>query len=196
MKIATLTAPTCSGKTTVERVLVDQFGFGRIISHTTRKPRTGEVDGVDYHFVDHNFFATDGGFIETATFDGNMYGAHASEIQRLSDSGVQTAIIVAEPNGVHQIQQWCSKRGVPYTSIFLFVPDRTRYERFLRRFLESTNPDETAVAAARMVTMRAEESWLHVWKAVLDFKFVASASNDPVVVAGKIRDAINGGFID
>lgn len=53
----------------------DCFGFST--SHTTRKPRNGELDGKDYHFVDREEMElriNDGEFIETAEFSGNLYG--------------------------------------------------------------------------------------------------------------------------
>ena len=45
-----LVGESASGKSSIERNLVEKHGYNRVISYTTRKPRTGEHDGVDYHF--------------------------------------------------------------------------------------------------------------------------------------------------
>lgn len=45
-----------SGKTTISRMLTEHDDFKEIVSYTTRKARDGEVDGVDYHFLDSNKF--------------------------------------------------------------------------------------------------------------------------------------------
>ncbi len=54
------------------------------VSHTTRAPREGEVDGVNYHFIDSDRFQTmieAGDFFESASVFGNMYGTSRQHIQ-------------------------------------------------------------------------------------------------------------------
>lgn len=71
--------PSGSGKSTLlNRLLAEhpnKFGFS--VSHTTRNPRPGEVNGVHYHFTDVDSIEkaiNRGDFIENATYSGNMYG--------------------------------------------------------------------------------------------------------------------------
>lgn len=71
--------PSGSGKSTLLKRLFKEFPhtFGFSVSHTTRKPRDGEENGVHYHFVtveDMQAGIENGEFIETAVFSGNMYG--------------------------------------------------------------------------------------------------------------------------
>lgn len=71
--------PSGSGKSTLLKRLFKEFPhtFGFSVSHTTRKPRPGEENGVHYHFVtveDMQASIKNGEFIETAVFSGNMYG--------------------------------------------------------------------------------------------------------------------------
>ena len=73
-----VSAPSGAGKTTVlKRVMALVPGLGFSVSHTTRTPRAGEVDGVDYHFISPASFADmveRGLFLEHAEVHGNFYG--------------------------------------------------------------------------------------------------------------------------
>ena len=71
--------PSGSGKSTLLKRLFKEFPntFGFSVSHTTRKPRPGEEDGVHYNFVNVEDMKNEiekGEFIETAVFSGNIYG--------------------------------------------------------------------------------------------------------------------------
>lgn len=86
-----LSAPSGVGKTTIARRLMAQRSdTGYSVSCTTRAPRPGEADGVDYHFVsDGEFVARQakGDFAESAMVHGRRYGTLRSEVQRVLDSG-------------------------------------------------------------------------------------------------------------
>lgn len=74
-----LCGPSGSGKSTLLKRLLKEFPdrYGFSVSHTTRAPRPGEVDGVHYHFSNKEYMLTaiaNEDFIETATFSGNIYG--------------------------------------------------------------------------------------------------------------------------
>lgn len=71
--------PSGSGKSTLLKRLFKEFPntFGFSVSHTTRKPRPGEENGVHYHYVaveEMQKMIENNEFIETAVFSGNMYG--------------------------------------------------------------------------------------------------------------------------
>lgn len=86
-----LSAPSGGGKTTIARALLsrrDDVGYS--VSCTTRSPRAGERDGVDYHFVTHAEFdarVAAGAFAEWAEVHGNRYGTLRSEVERVLASG-------------------------------------------------------------------------------------------------------------
>jgi len=100
-KLIILVGPSGSGKSSIERRLVNELNLYKCISHTTRDMRGNEKDGIDYHFVTEQEFKIleqKGNFLETAFFSGNHYGLVKSEVK---DSG---SVVVVEPNGLKQIQ--------------------------------------------------------------------------------------------
>ena len=86
-----LSAPSGGGKTTIARRLLERRGdLGYSVSCTTRPPRNGEVDGVDYRFMSPEQFATArdaGAFAEWAEVHGHHYGTLRSEVQRVLSTG-------------------------------------------------------------------------------------------------------------
>jgi len=77
-----LSAPSGGGKTTLAQQLLQQ-GLARVITCTTRAPRPGEEDGIDYYFLDAETFSKRrdaGDFIEHATVYGHGYGTLRSEV--------------------------------------------------------------------------------------------------------------------
>ena len=170
MKILTITGMTCSGKSTLERALldIDIRRIGKIVSHTTRKPRADEIDGVDYHFVDRDFFLTNReSFIEFVEFDGNFYGAHQSELERLALFGIEIVVFVAEPLGAIQIKEYCAKQSIAFHPAFIDVPAILRFHRLLKRFA-SENLDGAGVIryAKRLDAMEnVERFWHNQWLA-------------------------------
>ena len=66
-----------SGKSSIEKYLVHNYGYEKIVTYTTRPMRDGEVDGVDYHFIDKSQFRRfklQDFFAETAEYNGWYYG--------------------------------------------------------------------------------------------------------------------------
>ena len=80
-----VSGPAGSGKTTVcERILREVPGLERVITSTTRAPRSGEVDTVDYYFFDYDSFQAKvaaGAFYEYAHVHSKLYGTLKSEVQ-------------------------------------------------------------------------------------------------------------------
>lgn len=89
--ILVLSAPTGGGKTTIaHRYLERTEGAAFSVSHTTREPRPGERDGVDYHFATRKAFEAmreRGEFAEWATVHGHRYGTHRSQLDRAIHEG-------------------------------------------------------------------------------------------------------------
>lgn len=79
LKALIICGPSGSGKSTLLRRLFDDFPdkFGFSVSHTTRNPRPGEVNGLHYHFTTREEMEAavqSGEFLESAVFANNMYG--------------------------------------------------------------------------------------------------------------------------
>merc|ERR1712008_346661 len=87
-----LCGPSGVGKSTIVERIKKAFpnAFALSVSHTTRGPREGEKDGVNYFFTDRETMKNsidNDEFIETAVFSGNMYGTSKAAVKTVSDSG-------------------------------------------------------------------------------------------------------------
>lgn len=86
-----ISGPAGVGKTTIcDRLVEECASLVRLVTTTTRKPRDGEVDGVDYHFLSHEAFECriqDGEFIEWAKVHSNYYGSQRSHIEAVLATG-------------------------------------------------------------------------------------------------------------
>jgi guanylate kinase len=102
-----LSAPSGGGKSTIAKQLLnarDDLGYS--VSATTRPRRTGEREGVDYHFVTRAEFlrrVEAGEFLEWASYAGELYGTLRSEIERIFGEG-RIAVLDVEIEGSRQIR--------------------------------------------------------------------------------------------
>ncbi|MCJ1315221.1 hypothetical protein MMC15_000537 [Xylographa vitiligo] len=104
-----ISGPSGAGKSTLlKRLFADHpstFGFS--ISHTTRSPRPGETNGVEYHFAPRQQFMElmdEGGFIEHAKFGGNYYGTSVKAVRDIAEKG-RICILDIEMEGVKQVKR-------------------------------------------------------------------------------------------
>ncbi len=118
-RIVVLSAPSGGGKTTIAKALREQLPdrFGFSVSATTRKPRGGEKDGVDYYFWQPNEFlkgVNQGKFLEHAQYGGELYGTLRSDVQRILDSG-RHVLLDIEVQGAEQV------RGLDQNALTIFI---------------------------------------------------------------------------
>lgn len=104
-----LSGPSGAGKSTLLKKLMKEFDsvFGFSVSHTTRKPRPGEVDGKDYHYVTREAMQAgidNGEFIESAVFSGNMYGTSKAAVQDVQAKNL-ICILDIDMQGVRNIKR-------------------------------------------------------------------------------------------
>ena len=96
--VIVVSAPSGAGKSTVlTRVLREVSGLRFSVSHTTRRPRPGERDGVEYHFVERPAFEAlqqQGALLESAVVHGELYGTSWLEYQRAEREGVDLLLDV------------------------------------------------------------------------------------------------------
>ena len=111
-----------AGKSSIERRLCD-FGFEKVVSHTTRPPRKGEVDGVDYHFV-QSFADIKDDLIEHTTYRGWQYGIHKDEC------GLNKVVVV-EMKGLSQLIDSMGRENLEVC--YIHTPERERMVRMLKR---------------------------------------------------------------
>jgi guanylate kinase len=107
-KVFVITGPSGVGKGTLIRGLLEQMPELQLaVSATTRRPRPGERDGVDYHFLTAEEFeqrVRDGAFVEHATYSGNRYGTLRSELERGLAAGVPVVLEI-EVQGARQVRE-------------------------------------------------------------------------------------------
>jgi guanylate kinase len=106
-KVFVITGPSGVGKGTLIRGLLERVPELELsVSATTRPPRPGEHDGVDYHFLDAAAFerlAAEGGFVEHARYSGNRYGTLRAELERWLADGVPVVLEI-EVQGARQVR--------------------------------------------------------------------------------------------
>jgi len=140
-----ISAASGAGKTSLVSAVLDQVpGIEVSVSHTTRAPREGEVDGVNYHFIDSGRFQTmieAGDFFESASVFGNMYGTSRQHIQEQLLKG-KDVILEIDWQGARQIRQLMAD----CKSIYIVPPSIAT----LRERLTTRGQDDEAVIDKRM----------------------------------------------
>jgi guanylate kinase len=150
-----LSAPSGTGKTTLIRGLMEGglADFGGIVfavSHTTRPPREGEVNGRDYHFVDHDRFQEmidQDRFLEWAEVHNNRYGTARDEVLSRLEQGIDVLMDI-DVQGADSVLSRSTDGGetllgTEVHSIFLMPPSYADLEqRLCRRRLD--DPEEIA----------------------------------------------------
>jgi guanylate kinase len=149
--VIVVSAPSGAGKSTVlTRVLDEMPGLRFSVSHTTRPPRPGERDGVEYHFVDHPTFELlrdDGQLLEWAEVHGNLYGTGLEEHARARAEGVDLLLDV-DVQGAAQVREKMPEA----VTVFVLPPS---YE-VLERRLRGRGQDDEATVKRRLAAAGRE----------------------------------------
>ena len=121
-----LAGPSASGKTEIAKILMKDFGIRKVVTHTTRPPRIGEKDGVDYHFVTREEFerlSETGEFVETTSFNGNCYGSSKKEV-------ADDKVLIVDPIG---LKTYLSLHDPRIVSFYFDTSEETRKQRMVSR---------------------------------------------------------------
>lgn len=155
-----ISGPSASGKTTLQEMLAEDFGYAPVISTTTREPREQEEDGEDYYFVtDEEFNQIK--MAEKVMFDGVQYGLSGDEIRRCREnSDVFTAVV--EPHGAILLRDYCATHEIKFMSVFLYGGLTSLVSRFLNRELNQVDISKgegvvSPRAVSRIIKLIAEE---------------------------------------
>ena len=150
--IILITGPSGAGKTTfVERLMAENPRLAFSVSSTTRPPRSGEVDGKDYFFIDEPEFdrlLAAEAFVEWAVVHGHRYGTLRSQLEELVQARRLPLLDIDVQGGRQVIKAF----GPELVSVFLFPPSWQELERRLR----SRNTDAPEEVARRLQTARQE----------------------------------------
>jgi guanylate kinase len=144
-------APSGAGKTSLVRHLLGaRDGLRLSVSYTTRPPRPGETDGVDYHFVNAEEFGVRrerGEFLEWAHVHGNFYGTSRAWITEQIAAGVDIVLEI-DWQGATQVRRLFPDA----VSVFVAPPSMT----VLRQRLTDRGQDAPDVIERRMLAARSE----------------------------------------
>jgi len=185
-----LSAPSGAGKSSLIKALLEKyqsknFAMQVSVSHTTRSPRPGEIDGQHYHFVDKAEFKTlieQGAFFEWAEVFGNFYGTSRITIEQTLSKGIDVFLDI-DWQGARQV-----KEQLPDAIGIFILPPSTEvlYER-----LKGRGQDADDVIDARMQQAVAEMSHYNEADYVLindDFEQTLSQLN-AIVAAARCEQA-------
>jgi guanylate kinase len=121
--------PSGAGKGTIITKYMQELGgdryFGFTVSHTTRLPRVGEIEGVHYHFTTMDVMQqaiAQGKFLEYATVHGNLYGTSLESLQRVHDTHNKRCLLDIDVQGVQQIKSLESTSNLQPKYIFIAPP--------------------------------------------------------------------------
>ena len=125
-----LSSPSGAGKTTITKKIQQKYrSFKLSVSHTTRKPRPNEVDGVDYHFVSNDKFKnyiTNGKFDEYAKIFENYYGTSKQSVDK---TVIKNDIIFdIDWQGTKQLSKF---KNLKLIKIFLIPPNKNELKKRL-----------------------------------------------------------------
>ncbi len=185
--LVVISAPSGAGKTTLcEHTLLRRSNMTRAITCTTRPPREGEKDGVDYYFLDAGDFLKRlqaGNFLENATVYGNSYGTLKSEVLGKLRSG-RDVLLNVDVQGAAAIRAHAAddpEIRSALVTVFLTVPSMGILEHRLKK----RGQDAPAVIAKRLSVARQE---IGQWKN-FDYLLVSSSIDEDVRRLAAILDA-------
>ncbi|XP_078280266.1 guanylate kinase [Rhinoraja longicauda] len=146
-----ISGPSGAGKSSLLKILFKEYEeiFGFSVSHTTRNPRPGEVNGKDYHFVSREEMLRGiaaGEFIESAEFSGNLYGTSKTAVQAVLAKN-QICILDIDMQGVRNIKK------TEWSPIYLSIQPpsfKVLEERLKQRKTESEESLRRRLLAAKL----------------------------------------------
>lgn len=157
-----ISGPSGAGKSVLIRRILDDLPAIRFsVSSTTRGPRPGETEGIDYHFISREQFQADieaARFLEHAQYSGNLYGTNRHEIEEAERLG-QDLLLDIEVQGARQLQE----KGVEAVYIFVAPPSFAELERRLR----SRNTEDEVAIQRRLRQSVEDVSHVHRYQFVI-----------------------------
>ncbi len=141
-----LSSPSGAGKTTITKKLSQKYPNIKVsISHTTRKPRSNEIDGVDYHFVNQEKFKKlikKNNFYEYAKIFDNYYGTSKDSVIKLHEKNYDVVFDI-DWQGTKQLSQF---KELNLIKIFILPPDKQE----LKKRLINRNQDNNQTIEKRL----------------------------------------------
>jgi guanylate kinase len=184
-RVFVITGPSGVGKGTLIRSLRERMPELELsVSATTRRPRPGERDGVDYHFLSDADFqrrVDAGEFVEHATYSGRRYGTLRSELERRVRDG-HPVVLEIEVQGARQVRNELPDA----VQVFIAPPSRDA----LRARLVGRGTDDPEQIDARLRTADAELEAQHEFGHVVVNDRLEDAVDE---LTGIVRGALRSG---
>ncbi|MEG1448715.1 MAG: guanylate kinase [Oscillospiraceae bacterium] len=150
-QLIVLSGPSGVGKGTVLKKYLETATNGVVsVSATTRKPRPGEQDGIDYHFIDRETFMNwveKGEMLEYTEYNGNFYGTPLKKVDEVRDMG-KNVILEIEVDGASQVKKTCPEAIL----IFIMPPSLN----ILRMRLVDRNTEDAETIEKRLAIAQTE----------------------------------------
>ena len=185
-----IAAPSGCGKTSLVKALLgNSKNLAVSVSHTTRKPRKGEIDGENYHFVSNETFEkmiSNNDFLEYAEVFGNMYGSAKNNIYEKLDSDI-SIILEIDWQGARQVRQ-----NMPEViSIFILPPSKN----VLLERLTSRGQDDKATISERMENSEKEMSHYNEFGyLIINDQFDSALNNLKAIIDDFVNNIKNNEF--
>jgi guanylate kinase len=179
--LVVIAAPSGAGKTTLVHALLERIPDLKFsISHTTRKPRASETDGVDYFFVDDDVFrrmVDDGDFLEHARVFDHWYGTGKAYVEQLRSAGF-TVVLEIDWQGAEQVR----REATDAKTIFILPPSVVELDKRLR----GRGTDSEATIERRLRDSVSDMSHWH------DFDYII-VNDDVAAAAEALTKVVSGG---
>ena len=177
-----ISAPSGAGKTSIIKALLNKDPYLRLsISYTSRPPRSGEVDGRDYHFVSKQTFRqmqAQGEFLESAEVYGNLYGTSQKWVNEAIASG-QDILLEIDCQGAEQVRKFFAQA----ISVFILPPSgKVLEERLITR-----DKDDADVIRKRLDAAREEVSHVNEFDYVIINDELDNAVNNLICIVNAER---------
>ena len=139
-KLVAISGPAAVGKTTICDRLIKEFGFRlkRLVTATTRAPRTSEADGVDYFFLSKKEFhkkLSEDSFLEHENIHGNMYGILKESILDAQTENIDLLFNI-DVNGASSLRSFCSENNVLKSQLITIFLKPSSLEQLALRMQE------------------------------------------------------------
>jgi len=183
-RLFVVSAPSGAGKTTLCRALRDVYpDIQYSVSHTTRKPRQGEKDGIDYHFTDKKEFLrmrNRGCWAEWAEVHGHYYGTSAKNLEQVLSSG-HDILLDIDVQGTMQILE----RFPDTITIFIMAPSL----EILNQRLAKRGTEDIQTIQKRMKNAEKEIAGRSIYRHVIVNDNLSTAVDEFIRIVGNYRDS-------
>lgn len=188
-KFVIIAGEGASGKDSVLNILVDKYGYHKMVSYTTRPPRKGEVNGYDYFFLDSNDefeqLLSKGVLFEKTEYNTTLgkwlYGLGVESVKEN-----ETNVVILNPHGVEQLKRLPQFKDT--VIIYITADPIERIKRYLNR---DTVEDHHKVELIDRL-LRDDKDFTHgTWSGMWDYAYESNDINTPEFIAKKVYTVVN-----